>query len=190
MSEPFLITGLPRSRTAWFAAAAMNDQSVCYHEPLRRLSRWDDVFYAVWNGYGIRYVGASDHALGFWLPEIMRREKPRTLIIERPIGEVNASLARIGFPPTNFCELLLEYLSFDHPAIMRVPYAALDDAETVMCCLRHLMPDAKISIVRIRELQTLNIQANIAASIASGFSRAHETEKFFPADMLTRLRAT
>jgi hypothetical protein len=190
MSEPFLITGQPRSRTAWFAAAAMTDQSICCHEPTRYLNRWDDVFDAVWGGYGSRYAGISDHGLGFWLPEIMRRASPRTLIIERPVTDVKQSLARLGLPSSNFPDLLQEALAFDHPRIMRVPYANLEQSEVVMRCLRHLVPGAVISIARIRELQTLNIQAQTGESIQTGLRRgaAGDAATLLPPDVLARLR--
>lgn len=172
-AEPFLITGLPRSRTAWMAAMASNDQSICIHEPLRYVRHWQDVFETVWGLECARYAGASDHGLGFHLREILERISPRTLIIERPIAEVEASLARIGVPKSNVCDLLLETLNAcNHPLIMRVAYDDLALWSVVARCLRHLMPEARISSARIRTMQTLNIQAmGLADIIADGMSR-------------------
>ena len=187
MSEPFLITGLPRSRTAWFAAVASNDRSICYHEPLSRLDRWEDIFSVVWCHQQAEYVGISDHGLGFWLAEIMDRLAPRTLIIERPMEEVKASLTRIGVTQTNMCELLLEKLAVVHPRVMRVPYAALESVETVTRCLRHLMPTVNVNASRIRELQRLNIQADVKTTLADAQSRVRAVDHFVPRDVLARL---
>ena len=186
MTEPYLILGLPRSRTAWFAAAAMNDHSICYHEPTRTLTRWDDIF-SLWANSWFRYTGISDHGLGFWLPEIMERAAPRTVIIDRPIAEVKASLNGIGLETGNFCELLAERLAFQHPRIMRTPYAALANPLVVLRCLQFLMPDAVLCLDRIRELQSLNIQADVSATLALSQSRVRDVAAFLPADVLERL---
>jgi len=192
MPIPFLITGLPRSRTAWMAVAASNELSVCIHEPLRYVERWQHVFETVWGMSGFRYVGASDHGLGFHLPEIFRRLTPRTLIIERPIAEVEASLARIGIPGSNFCDLLMEALNgFDHPLIMRVPYADLADTEVVGRCLAHLMPFNPVSAARIEALQKMNIQApNLNAVVAEGIRRGQQGDAaaLVGEDVVARIR--
>jgi hypothetical protein len=189
MSEPYLITGLPRSRTAWMATAASGEGSMCFHEPTAWLDRWDDVFAAVWWDHpNYRYVGIADHGLGFHLPAIMRRASPRTLIIERPVDEVNASLARLGLPASNFCDLLQETLAYDHPCIMRVPYAVLADSWVVFDCLRWLMPEEVIDRSRIAHLQGRNIQAGPNA-IPQAMARSAEVANFIPAEVLRRLRA-
>ena len=138
MSEPFLITGLPRSRTAWMAEIATDGDMACHHEPMTWLNRWDDIFTRIWGvADGPRYMGISDHLLGFYLPEIMARSMPRTLIIERPIGEVRVSLERLGQRAEPFCTMLLAALAYAHPLILRVAYGDLRDTATVARCLLH-----------------------------------------------------
>lgn len=188
MSEPYLITGLPRSRTAWMSVVATDEDSLCFHEPTAWLGQWDDIFPAIWHQRrDRRYVGIADHGLGFHLPEIMRRAAPRTLIIERPADEVNASLARLGLPASNFCDLLLEALDYHHPRIRRVDYSALRDADVVQSCLRWLMPNAAIELSRIARLQARNIQAAPDA-IPKAMARSAEIVNFLPADVIRRLR--
>jgi hypothetical protein len=185
----FLITGLPRSRTAWMAVAATDGTAVCYHEPTMHLARWDDVFDEIWHGHGgFEHVGISDHGLGFHLPEITRRQV-RTLIIDRPIAEVDASLARIGLGGSNFCDLLAEALAYRHSLIRRVPYAALADTDTVIACLDYLMPGAFIDPARIADLQGENIQADVHAAIRAGMARADDLTAFLPGEALARLRS-
>ena len=160
MAEPFLICGLPRSRTAWMAAAAQNDQSVCWHEPSAWTGRWDCVF-DLWRSNSHRYVGVSDSLLGFHLPEIIARAAPRILVIERDIGDVEASGAALGLHHPNYCTLLKTHLAYAHPSIERVPYASLSDDRAVAACLLHLMPEAVIHMDRIKALQSMNVQTDI-----------------------------
>jgi hypothetical protein len=160
VTEPFLITGLPRSRTAWMAVAALNDQSICWHEPLAWLKQWEGAL-DLWRSSAHRYVGISDSALGFHLPEIIARASPRVLVIERDIAEVKASGAALGIGPSNYLTLLKAALVIDHPLIVRVPYDALTDDRVVASCLRHLMPRADIHMDRIKVLQRMNIQTDM-----------------------------
>lgn len=170
------------------AAAATLEDAICLHEPTRWLDRWDDIFRTVWHQRrDCRFIGIADHGLGFHLPEILRRAAPRTLIIDRPIAEVNASLTRIGLPATNFCDLLAEALDYDHPLIRRVPYADLTDTNTVVSCLEWLMPGASIDHKRTGWLQDSNIQADIDETLRIATTRASEIGKFIPRQVIDRL---
>lgn len=184
---PFLITGLPRSRTAWMAEVATFRRSVCVHEPWVTMDRWDDIFTTLWNARSVwDFVGISDHGMGFHLPEVMRRLAPRTLIIERPIEAVSASLDLIGLPNNRlFLDLLSRALAYQHPQILRVPYDDLSRTGFVVRCLEWLMPGAEIDIRRIDDLQYENIQA--LGNIDKGRSRAADVANFFPADVLATL---
>ena len=191
MSNPFLIVGLPRSRTTWMAAAAtIEGRSYCHHEPLRWLDRWDDLFTVIWNGRtSLEYLGVSDHGFGFFLPQIMERRAPRTLVIERPIAEVEASLRAIGIEPGNFCALLSEALTYVHPRIRRVGYADLENTGVVVNCLEWLMPGLAIDRARIERMQGENIQADVEAVLQDVAARRNDMGNLLPADVLARLVA-
>lgn len=189
MSEPFLITGLPRSRTAWLSVAATTDQSLCWHEPVGWLPRWQDTFTEIWGDQTHRYVGASDSALGFHLQEIIERAAPRVLIVERALPDVEASLARLSDGPHGYCALLKARLGYAHPSIMRVPYHALAESRVVVQCLRHLMPEAVISQDRIRALQPLNIQADMTRFQQTLTAGAERGIAMLGADVVDKLRA-
>lgn len=189
MDHPFLITGLPRSRTAWMAVAATTDESLCEHEPLAKVTGWRDVMYTTWHRDGsYPYAGASDHALGFHLREIMETLAPRTLIIERPILMVEASLGRMGVPRSNFCTLLQEALAYEHPNIRRVPYRALSVTQAVIDCLEWLMPGLTFNVARIAYLQRLNIQAHLPAVMRDAERGAAYASTLLGPDAMTRLR--
>ncbi len=161
MPIPFLITGLPRSRTAWLAAAASADASICWHEPTAWLDRWQGAF-DIWRDGTHAHVGISDSGLGFHLPEIIERASPRVLVIERDMAEVEAFGVRQGYPRTNYLELLKGALAYDHPLIERVPFAALTNDRVVADRLKHLMPGMVVDMDRIAMLQRLNIQTDLA----------------------------
>jgi hypothetical protein len=187
--RPYLITGLPRSRTAWLATVATGDESVCWHEPLTWLDRWEDVFTKIWGYSAHRYVGISDSGLGFHLPEIITRAAPRILIVDRDIAEVEASLVRTGVVPTNYCAILKECLSIEHPSIMRVPFKALEANHIVAQCLRHLMPDAKINADRIKVLQHMNVQTDMRRIRQLAQKRAGDMVAILGADVAAQIRA-
>lgn len=161
MSKPFFITGLPRSRTAWFAVAATTDDSMCHHEPTTRFKRWEDCF-VLWRTGRHHYTGISDNSLGFHIRQIIAEAAPRVLIIDRDIEEVEASLDQaLGFPRSNYCALLRRYLDYTHPLIKRVAFDDLADGNTVVDCLEHLMPDLSFDLDRVAMLRHMNIQTDI-----------------------------
>ena len=72
----FLITGLPRSRTAWMAVAATDGTAVCYHEPTMHLARWDDVnavVFAVVKKHGGSI--SAEHGVGVMKRDILHLYK-------------------------------------------------------------------------------------------------------------------
>lgn len=164
--KPFLITGLPRSRTAWLSVAATTTFSICHHEPWDRMLSWEGAE-GIWARSGFGHVGIADSALGFHLGVFLDRVGPRVLIVERDIREVEASLAA-AFPDlrrTNYCDLLAARLRpyRDHPQVKTVRYDDLDDRDTVIDCLKHLIPGMNFAPSRIAELQKMNIQVHAPA---------------------------
>ena len=160
MSLPFLITGLPRSKTAWMAVAASTGSSTCAHEPTADLPHWTGVF-DLWEAGTLAYTGISDSTLGFHLPEIIETIHPRVLIIERDIEQVEDSLEKLFGVRTNFCPILAGYLRYEHPLIRRVPFTALAGVTTVQDCLKWLMPSAPHPEQnRLEKLVRMNIQTD------------------------------
>lgn len=163
MTQPFLITGLPRSRTAWFSVLTTTEASLCYHEPLFGMSHWTDV-YKLWRAGDRAYTGVSDCCAGFHLKAILAEIAPRTLIVERPIREVEASLAR-EFPKTkrsNFCELLAEKLNGvpNSDLVKRVSFDMLRFPLVVESCWQWLLPDLPFDTLRAVQIMRANIQVD------------------------------
>ena len=151
MSGRFLITGLPRSRTAWFAVA-----TGAYHETISH-----GVHKAYWpEGCGIADSGAA-HELSRWI----EAAKPRTLVIERPKADVLASLHRyfhLMAVDWNRVNALLDQavlgLRYQHPLIRRVAYDDLASLETVVSCLDWLGVKPPSSL---EQLMHMNIQSDL-----------------------------
>lgn len=163
MPNRFFITGLPRSRTAWMAAFMSAGNSFCLHEPRNWTSVWQG------NGAGV-HAGISDSGLGFQLENIIDTYAPRILIIDRPIAEVEASLAALntGLPRTNFCEILHKSLSKFNTGeknIMRVPYHLLSDMRTVQKVFWHLTPFEPFDEGRFLKMKDQNIQVDVRAAV-------------------------
>lgn len=167
---PFLITGLPRSRTAWLSVAATSAEAICHHEP-----GYGDLDSArrIWSGDGrYRLVGIADAGLGLHLAGILAEFAPRTLIVERPAGEVIASsrayLGRSAGP--GWDEAMAEQmaalqsaLAIDHPLIRRVAYADLHRIEVVRGALAWL---GVADPLNLEQLMHFNVQSSLAHNLA------------------------
>lgn len=170
-SKPFLVTGLPRSRTAWFSVACTSERSICYHEPTRTTSSFNDLK-ALWESDAHDYVGMSDHALGFQLSRIIAEIEPRILMVERDMVEVWRSLGRYlpdEMQPTSgtadaFLNDLQNHLSQwkKHRLVKRVAFDKLNDFSVMIDCLEWLMPHGNFE--HVRDLMDMNIQVKLEAT--------------------------
>ena len=92
---PFLVLGLPRSRTAWLAKFLTFGAVTCHHEPSIHWGGIDDLatFLAQPN------TGASDTMLT-WLAHEARKIRPdvNIIVVRRPRVEVFASILRLNYP--------------------------------------------------------------------------------------------
>lgn len=164
MTKPFLITGLPRSRTAWFSVlAAATQTGVCSHEPTQH-GQWYDVCSGIWNFSTAEHTGISDSALGFNIHEILRDFKPRTLIVVRDHEDVLRSLAKQGITgvETYVTKLAGRFLGVAHnPLVKFVEYEDLNDLDKVLECLDWLMPGGVGHEHAAHWVMPLNIQKKI-----------------------------
>jgi hypothetical protein len=154
----FLITGLPRSRTAWFSVAASQAPAMCWHEPIK--TRWQDCF-QLWNSSPYMWTGISDSSLGFHLPEIVDEIGPKIVIIERDPDEVKASLRAIGHAADAYVDLLHRHLN-EFSGAMRVPFDATPDE--VGQALSWAMPGLKIDLLRLHAINKITMNADLAHS--------------------------
>lgn len=191
MALPYLITGLPRSRTAWFAAVCSTvDGSICYHEPSADYRTWQAAA-SLWDSARQKWCGISDSGFSFKIREIIDQWHPQVLIIERPAGEVLTSLEGIGIRRSNICDLMHERLDAVSAAdgAMRVNFADLTNNHVVAGCLEHLMPGARICLPQIEIMQRLNIQADMDRVWKAVQARGGDLSGYIDNDMASRLVA-
>lgn len=170
--KPFLITGLPRTRTAWWSVVATGPWSICLHEPSALCNSLPELI-ALWNKGDVAYSGIADSALIFQMGPIMEMVKPRTLLIKRDVDEVQASLVKAfkGYPVNE--EAGLAYIKecaaqFErwesHPLVKVVDFKDLHDIKTVEDCLSWLMPSGRYEFKR--ELMHINVQVDAGYSMS------------------------
>lgn len=128
---PFVIFGLPRSRTAWLSKFLTYGGSKCHHDALLYLSNVAELKALLAESN----VGLCETALGFAAP-LIREMCPETkfVVVCRPIDQVRDSLAKQGWvQPGVHLEKEQECLD----AISRMPgtlTVSFDDLETEECC--------------------------------------------------------
>jgi hypothetical protein len=162
-ARPFLITGLPRSRTAWLSVLATTGKSMCYHHPT--FSKIEDLA-PYYDHDSLDYVGVSYSMMGFFLPWILENIKPRTLIVMRNIDDVRASMDKIGLNTEAVDVLrdtLIQYMK--HPLVYVIPFPALDDTRVMSKAFAHLMPGMPFDETRFKQLCQLNIQMDVPKAI-------------------------
>ncbi len=171
--SPFLIVGLPRSRTAWWSVVASTPQSICLHEPLRVCASFEELR-AVWFSLSLPYVGLSDSGLTFQLGRILSEIEPRTLIVERDTGDALISFERymdgaefdrpkaIDF--FRDCARILGAFH-DHPLVKVVRFDDLQNFDVVQDAYRWLMPGNHWPLRT--DLLQMNVQADRAHFLAA-----------------------
>ncbi len=158
----FLITGLPRSRTAWMAAFMSTCRVLCRHEPLKALSSIKDMP-SVMLSDNHTHVGASDSGAGLFLPWIMANMPMPVLVIERDLRDVQLSMSTIGFPIGDALEqLLCELRAYrNHPDVMWVAFDSLNEKRTMLKIWEHLVPGLQFDNDRFELFRELNIEADV-----------------------------
>lgn len=169
--QPFYVTGLPRSRTAWLSVALSDwSQSACLHEPLLR---WPDssaeTAAAELAKTRTPFAGMSDSGLAVAAPDLVGLLPGPSLIVWRNPIQVLDSLTKY-MPGSNVDELagmlaLLHHrLAIFHARYepMVVQFDALSDINTMREIWHHLLPGVKFQRRRIESLQSMRIDPDPA----------------------------
>lgn len=89
----YVITGLPRSMTAWFANFFSYGQSHCWHEALKYCAHIDEIPY-VMDSNEFEYVGNSDSGWPLFHGKVALTD-PRYVIIWRNVVDSKRSVAKV-----------------------------------------------------------------------------------------------
>jgi hypothetical protein len=104
---PFMITGLPRSRTAWLARFLTYGGRVCVHEPTYRWTSPSDL-----EAWCKGTEGMSD-SMGCWIAHEARKLCPQMplVVIRRPKAEVMASIAKLPYKKAAYLPYWLDRMN-------------------------------------------------------------------------------
>lgn len=159
MINDFYITGLPRTRTAWFSALFTGHEMYCFHEVLKYADEIEDIP-SIINGRREFYVGASGSDFPFYFERVMSSPKAPVVVVERNIYEVRKSLREL-FGDDDY-ELLLETNEKleevkNLPNVLVVDYNDLDNENQIKKIWEHCIPGIKFDRDKWIQLNTLRI---------------------------------
>lgn len=164
MPNKFLITGLPRTRTAWLSALFSTDKVLCWHEPINKLGSAIAVQNMLDNIKGYAHVGISDSSIAveadFYINYFF--EHP-VVIIERPKAEVIESLIRfLGITrkeATKITDSIHEGLRYIKRVrdVMQVDFYSLDDSTVVRNIWEYVTIGLPFDDFRCEQFQNLMI---------------------------------
>lgn len=168
VTTPFIIYALPRSRTFWLSRFLSYGGWECSHDELRHVRSLDDV--KTW--FSLPYVGSVETIAAPWW-RLVQEYAPRTVVVRRPVSDVLASLARLGFDPVagepvmRRLDAKLRQIEKRVPGVLSVTFDELNTEDGCRRVFEHClqMPFDRDWWERIGPL---NLQANIYAQARYG----------------------
>ncbi len=167
----FIITGLPRTRTAWMSAVLSGGDAICFHEPKNRFGSWD-AFYAYATTLDYGYIGISDSSISidphFPWPLF---EMAKVVIIDRNPAEVADSYASfLDIPITESWNLIGK--AYDgllnivkERKCVHVGYEALDLTPTIAAIWEYCMPGCMAGYEKIMLMQSTYIEQHVEKTL-------------------------
>lgn len=173
--KPFFITGLPRTRTAWFANLFTTDRTHCFHEwlPLNNTDTILQDFQKVRK----QYVGESGTCLCLFIEKIKKRfPKCPIVLIERPCEEVAESLIN-AFSDAKIDLMLQKLQSLEkiinqikkENNVLCVSFNSLHKERAIEKIWQHCVPTIRLDRIRLELLQKIKITVNYTSLKEGGF---------------------
>jgi len=167
-APPFLISALPRSRTAWLAAFLSTGGWTCHHQVAVRMRSIPDMvrfFQQPCTGAAETAVSLGWMLFRYYLPEL------RTVVIRRPVEECVASMLRVDVAAVAVYNegvlrhgLTREAAALDalaeQPDVLAVDYADLAREDACAAVFEHCLP-FPFPRARWLEMRERNIQADV-----------------------------
>ena len=148
----FFVTGLPRSRTFWMAQYLSMAGAPCHHEYLAHCTSREQ-FYNEMEG------GAGNSDCGLFLTDFQTRwPHARTLVIERPIEEVAASLERLGMQTDSLPWMKSEISRLKG---LRVPYHKIN--ALIRPIHEFLIPHVPFNPALAERMARVNLQSELSS---------------------------
>lgn len=160
MSLPFIILGLPRSRTAWLANFLTFGEISCGHEMMSSLSihgLFDEL-----TGSNLRYCGDADTAASMFLTDILRYMPDIPIVVvRRETKDVLTGLRKMGMSITEhqlrpMMDGLCEAVKLENTLVVR--FEDLDSESTLRAVQSHCAPGEPFDRQRASMLRDFNVQ--------------------------------
>ena len=165
----FFVTGLPRSRTAWWANLLTTPTSLCYHDVARFCRAPDDLPEVLSIGAG-RYeaTGNSDSSLLLVHERVMELfPEARWLVLKRDLNEAIDATMRVNFVKherevvqgvmERGQEAMDALMEREDPRVMSLTMEQMDDAEECALAWEHLGLPGHLDLARFEILHELKI---------------------------------
>lgn len=170
MRNPFFITGLPRSRTAWLSVFLSHGPSVCLHEAIGSCDPQNVIYdlKAVLqsNAHPHRFTGDSDSALPIYWPHLNEAfPNARYVFVDRPFNEAFQSHLK-AFPCFDEAKVRFAFDCISHGIarmkdeaedFITVNYDQLDEPHICNYIWQFCVPGVPFDFERSERLQTLRI---------------------------------
>jgi len=143
----FVITGLPRTRTAWFAAYFSQGKTICYHEATAHGNNMKNPNY--------HHVGTADSGYVLMPEWVETLGEHKIVTIHRPVDDVAESLSDINQDNTMW---LLNRMV---PILETLPGLHVDynDVNNRLREIHHYLELPDYDPERAKLFQTMNIQS-------------------------------
>lgn len=163
---PFFITGLPRSRTAWFANLFTTDSTLCFHEPAEPVGQ------LIQSHPGAR-IGVSCSGLVFRFRELSDKYPlARWLYVERDRNQALESLLRftreqVAIESRHFEQVFDWHAAASaemkrHLGVLVVRFEDLNRESVIRQAWAHLLPETQFPAGRWSILEGFNVQQSRA----------------------------
>ena len=153
----FMVLALPRSGTAWVSNLLTTDTSLCIHEAFMDHSI-NDLDARSYDGM----LGIAETSAFTKVDEI-NQHSAKKLVIERPLNEVNESIAKLGFKamPSYSADLMIQLKGY------RIAYKDLFNYE-IMAEAYYYLLRKELNQERHKMLCQMNIQNTAAIERVRG----------------------
>jgi hypothetical protein len=166
---PFIVYGLPRSRTFWLSRYLNYRGWSCGHDESRHVRTMDDV--KSW--FSLPYTGTVETAAAPWwrLVQDMRPDI-RTVVVRRPVGDVVLSLLRTGVAfdvpklrsAMQRLDAKLDQIAARVPGCLSVTFDQLNDEAACARVFEHCLPFAH-DPAWYAQIAPMNLQINFPAAV-------------------------
>ncbi len=187
-SPPFVVYGLPRSRTFWLSRFLNYRGWTCGHDEARHVRTLDDV--KSW--LAMPYQGTVETGAAPWWRLVQDlRPDIRTVVIRRPVGDVVLSMLRTGVAfdvpklrsAMERLDAKLDQIEARVPGCLSVTFDELNDEATCARIFEYCLP-FKHDPAWYASIAPMNLQVNFPAQVR--YCAAFEAQMMAAANLATQ----